>query len=375
MGWISSAWKEVKRGASSLGKEIKRAGSKIVNFGKRVIKGIGKVMGELGPLGTMALSLMAPWAVGVLQGMGGWAGTLGNFAAAVGNTVAAPFQALGQAAGKVVGDIGGALASNISNETISSGVMKITESLQTALGYEGGSVSENVSKIANSVSDDWGKVFHAQDGKLNLIKAPIQPDPSKAKIAEKAGTGLGVKGDATVPRPGETPKDFLGSNYMPEADVPDLLTEPKIQQATPPAPPNTQGGGFELGQAPANLNEYAPSPQEAGSFDTTVYEIKPPKLGDMEFTKDNTPKVTGKESWSDRIWDATKKTFLTPGQAQQGQTVYYDQSINVPQAEYPQTSATMGGGGGGSPFFRRPYRAGAIGTIGRVRTGFTAPQY
>lgn len=78
MGFLSKIGKGLKKAFKSVFKGIKKVVKPIGKALKKGLGKIGKVFGKLGPLGTLALSLMLPGLGALWTQFGGWASTLGG---------------------------------------------------------------------------------------------------------------------------------------------------------------------------------------------------------------------------------------------------------------------------------------------------------
>lgn len=180
---MSGVAKGIKKAVSGVGKVIKKAVKGVAKLGKSIVKGVGKFMGKLGPIGTIAIGVIAPWAVGAMAASGvGWVSALGNGLQAVGSAVSAPFKMAGQALGKGISSLGQA--------TGSKAFMGVTEKVASVLGYKGGSISEGFTNILNGVKGDFNTAFGTsyKDAAGNVLGKPVDLG------AVKAGAGSGPMG-------------------------------------------------------------------------------------------------------------------------------------------------------------------------------------
>lgn len=154
--------RSIGKAFKSIGKVVKKVVKGVVNFGKKVVKGVGKFMGKLGPIGTIALAVLAPMAATAMAGSGvGWLSSIGKGLKAIGGVVQAPFKAAGQIIGKGV-DFLGKGASNFfggADTIVGRGIGNLTETLTNKLGYSGGSVTENVKGIFNDSIMEFDTAF------------------------------------------------------------------------------------------------------------------------------------------------------------------------------------------------------------------------
>jgi len=114
-GFVKKVFKSVKKAFKSVFKRIKKI---VKPIGKALKKGLGKVgkfFGKLGPLGTLALSLMLPGLGTLWSQFGSWASTLSGPLGAVMKGVAAAGNTIGKVYSSVTGmikDTVGTIAGN-----------------------------------------------------------------------------------------------------------------------------------------------------------------------------------------------------------------------------------------------------------------------
>lgn len=149
--FLKKAGRAVGKVFKGVGRAVKKVVSGIVKFGKKIVKGVGKVMGKLGPIGTLAVGIIAPYALGAIAGAGmGWVSTAAQkaleFGSLVKSAVAAPFKALGQVAGKGISALG---------QSVGGKFATLTETMASKLGYTGGSVSEGIKNVFGEVGAKW----------------------------------------------------------------------------------------------------------------------------------------------------------------------------------------------------------------------------
>jgi len=105
MGFLSKIGKGLKKAFKSVFKRIKKV---VKPIGKALKKGLGKVgkfFGKLGPLGTLALSLMLPGLGTLWSQFGSWASTLSGPLGAIMNGVATAGNTIGRVYSSVTGMI------------------------------------------------------------------------------------------------------------------------------------------------------------------------------------------------------------------------------------------------------------------------------
>tara|TARA_R110002153_G_scaffold62365_1_gene167761 strand:- start:3204 stop:4412 length:1209 start_codon:yes stop_codon:yes gene_type:complete len=140
MGFLSKAWKGIKKGVKSIGKGIKSAFNKF-----------GKFMGKIGVLGQVAMMFVMPY-IGAALGSA-FTGAAGALAT---NTVGGALGAVGQAAGKMMQYVGSAVGKvgNVFNNVTKGVTDTLTNFAKTA-----------TNKLANTVGMD--NVF--QDAAANFF--------------------------------------------------------------------------------------------------------------------------------------------------------------------------------------------------------------
>jgi len=122
-----------------LGKGIKKLGKKIGGAFKKVFKGVGKFFSKLGPIGTMAMMIVAPYILGPLMaGIGsatGLGATAGTAAGAAGTGAAAASAAVSASTG-----ISGAVAKTMFSvgKALGTAAKTVTGALEGTLNVLGG---------------------------------------------------------------------------------------------------------------------------------------------------------------------------------------------------------------------------------------------
>lgn len=149
MGGVAKAVKKVVKG---VGKVVKKVVKGVVKLGKKVVKGVGKVMGKLGPIGMIALAVIAPYAIGAMASSSiGWVSSIGQGLQAVSSAISAPFKFVGNAISKGLGQAASG-ASNI----FSSITEKVTGFLSNV---SGSGVTEGAKQIATNAGSGFGEIF------------------------------------------------------------------------------------------------------------------------------------------------------------------------------------------------------------------------
>jgi hypothetical protein len=181
MGFLSKAWKGLKKGVKKVARGI-----------KKVVKKVGAAIGKLGIVGQIGMMFLMPYAMGALGSMFGTAGTLSGWSQTL-----------------------------LTHSNIASKALGHTLNLINNAGIAVGKVYNNVSSTISAAFDKTGNFlkgrgFVATDP-TNLIStiptdsSIIPTDPSK--LAVEASTKTGVVLDTGkalgLPTPAVTPVDSL----------------------------------------------------------------------------------------------------------------------------------------------------------------------
>jgi hypothetical protein len=181
MGFLSKAWKGLKKGVKKVARGI-----------KKVVKKVGAAIGKLGIVGQIGMMFLMPYAMGALGSMFGATGTLSSWSTTL----------LGH--------------SNIASQALGH-TLNLINTAGTAVGNVYNSVSSTISGALDKTGNFLkGRGFVATDP-TNLISA-IPTDPSiiptdPSKLAVEASTKTGVVLDTGkalgLPTPAVTPVDSL----------------------------------------------------------------------------------------------------------------------------------------------------------------------
>ena len=115
MGFLSKIGRGLKKAFKSVFKGIKKV---VKPIGKALKKGLGKIgkaFGKLGPLGTLALSLMLPGLGALWTQFGGWASTLGGPLGTIMKGIATAGNTIGRVYSSVTGMISDAVGTIAGN--------------------------------------------------------------------------------------------------------------------------------------------------------------------------------------------------------------------------------------------------------------------
>jgi hypothetical protein len=181
MGFLSKAWKGLKKGVKKVARGI-----------KKVVKKVGAAIGKLGIVGQIGMMFLMPYAMGALGSMFGATGTLSSWSTTL----------LGH--------------SNIASQALGH-TLNLINTAGTAVGKVYNNVSSTISEAFDKTGNFLkGRGFVATDP-TNLIStiptdsSIIPTDPSK--LAVEASTKTGVVLDTGkalgLPTPAVTPVDSL----------------------------------------------------------------------------------------------------------------------------------------------------------------------
>ncbi len=241
MGWLSKAWKGIKKAVKKTAKRIKNIAKKVVTslpggkklwklggkIGTKILKGVGKVVNKLGPVGMIALSVLAPYAAPLWSAFGaasaaagGVMGSIGSAIYTAGNWVAGTLGSMSQGISKAIGTIA---------EGGLSGIME--GSLSKAAG-------EAVNGFASAFSGEAGKaaveagVASATDFAIKEAAGQSLFDQTVGKMAEDVGGALGFdNSQITLSEAGATPVDAAGNPMASQGPEPfqiEAVNDPQI---------------------------------------------------------------------------------------------------------------------------------------------------
>ena len=219
-----------------IGKKIKKLGKKIGGAFKKVFKGIGKFFQKLGPIGTMAMMIIAPYVLGPLMagmgaasGVGATAGTaagsagVGGVAATtavssasgISGAVAKTMFHVGKALGTVGKTVTGALEGTLNvlgggSFTVAGQAAAPGINIGTKL-VEGASwVASEASSIMKMPGEQIGKIMPGDGSMLSEARSKLFGDP----IFDSTGNLIG-NSDVTVPTPDEVASNEIGGPRTP----------------------------------------------------------------------------------------------------------------------------------------------------------------
>lgn len=160
MGIFSKIKRAFKKITSGIGRAIKKVVKGIGKVAKSILKPIGKVFGKLGPIGTLAIGFIVPWAVGAMATMGGTIGAIGKGLQAVGKFATAPIRAAGKLVGNAVGAGAQAIGNAVGTEGLfGQGINSITSKVANLVGYNGSGVTSGVTDIFRDAAVSMDSAF------------------------------------------------------------------------------------------------------------------------------------------------------------------------------------------------------------------------
>lgn len=293
MGILSKAWKGLKktvkkvaRGAKKLAKKIAYAdptglGKKAWDFsskvGKKVMKGVGKVVNALGPVGMIALSIIAPYAAPLWSAFGAAAAASTSIWGTIGQAI--------YTAGNWVGGTLGAMTQGISK-----GISQLA--------------SGSFSKAGSSVVQGFAKAFSGEAGKAG-VKAGVE---AATKSAIQSAAGKSVMDQVT----GEIAKDMGMGTTAPTVPT-DEVGNQMLSKGPEP---------FSVDKA-AGLDNYAPAPASdaltpsVGERLNTATSLGPISNTQAKAAITNTPQSGSLLSKAGKV----AKSLLAGGQQQSIQSV------------------------------------------------------
>lgn len=227
MGFLSKVWRGVKKVAKGAAKRVKKIAKGIVTslpggqklwkeggrLGTKIMKGIGKITDALGPVGMIALSVLAPYAAPLWSSFGAAASAAGGFWGSVGTAV---YNAGNWVAGtlgsmsKGISEAFSNIASGSFSKGIDAGVKGFADAFSGKAGtaaVEQGTQKALAAATANAVTDSTVNQI-AQELTVNpnqfMDVAPTGPSgmmgQQTAYTTTKASiTGAGVDVAATNP--------------------------------------------------------------------------------------------------------------------------------------------------------------------------------
>ncbi len=207
-------FKGIKNVAKGIGKVVKGVAKGIKNLGKGIVKGvkgafkgIGKVMGKLGPIGSIALMFVLPGIGAALGGM--WTGmstamtSYVGFGQTVVNAVGAGMQWAANAATyikELPGKMMGKLGETSLGQTVKGTYKSVTDKMASAFEYVGGSVKEGAANMWQSAKEfvgmpgekagmDVGSIV-GKGAEKSMVNQAVNANPEFLKMANSSGVSV-----------------------------------------------------------------------------------------------------------------------------------------------------------------------------------------
>lgn len=262
MGFLSKIGKGLKKAFKSVFKGIKKV---VKPIGKALKKGLGKIgkaFGKLGPLGTLALSLMLPGLGALWTQFGGWASTLGGPLGTIMKGIAT--------AGNTIGNVYSSVTGMISDT-----VGKIAGNTIGKIPVGGG---KNLTDVYKGFTEWVGKSMDNLRMKAGLPTKNITPTTAM-EDATKLGEEVANIQDIT-PKLGDT-SDMINIKMK----EPSLLSSDG-QLLTGADIPSPEFTIETTGKPSASLKEYLGDTMKYDATPTTKvitgFEKNPLKVGEIE---------------------------------------------------------------------------------------------
>lgn len=240
MGFLSKVWKGAKKLVKGAAKKVKKLAKGVVTalpggqklwkeggrLGKKVLKGIGKITSALGPVGMIAMSVLAPYAAPLWNAFGAAAAGAGGIWGTIGTAI--------YNGANWVGGTLGSMTSGISNglSTLAKGGFK---GLGTSLGKAGSEVLKGFTKAFSGEAGQAG----IQAGIKAATDSAIQQAAGKSVLDQVTDK---IAGDISSGSAPQVALDEAGNKAFssgPEAfkiqasNVPDFGTAPASEALTP----------------------------------------------------------------------------------------------------------------------------------------------
>lgn len=260
MGFLSKIGRGLKKAFKSVFKGIKKV---VKPIGKALKKGLGKIgkaFGKLGPLGTLAMSLMLPGLGALWTQFGGWASTLGGPLGTIMKGIAT--------AGNTIGNVYSSVTGMISDT-----VGKIAGNTIGKIPVGGG---KNLTDVYKGFTEWVGKSMDNLRMKAGLPTKNITPTTAM-EDATKLGEEVANIQDIT-PKLGDT-SDMINIK----------MKEPSLLSSTDGGIPTVSAPEFTIettGKPSASLKEYLGDTMKYDATPTTKvitgFEKNPLKVGEIE---------------------------------------------------------------------------------------------
>lgn len=299
---------------SKIGKAIGKVFKGIKKVFKKVIDGIGKVMGKLGPIGSIALGFVLGPVVGTLAKANGLTGQIFSGIQAVQKAISLPFEAVKQVGGTILGDALGTLGKTVGADNfIGEGLMSLSEKILTGInnvgvdGVSGGlqGAMDNIGAAWDGVTESFNQTLGHTGSTSLSVEDTLGLHPDTISAVETPIESIGLEGmdkslaiDSLDPTP--MPNVYGAEGYM------------GAELAGPPALEQLSGQSLlEASQDPYGnvFNTDYGTTETLGNVYGTPVEIN---KGDYQFNlpeEESSLWDKGKEALGDMT-----KSLLTPSQ-------------------------------------------------------------
>ena len=262
---FKKVFKKFKKILSPIGKELKKG-----------LKGVGKFFGKLGPVGTLALSLMLPGIGSALTSFGAWAGVSGG-AAPFAGTIFGPLGKVIQGVAKVGQGVG-----NVFTD-VTGFVDKVVKDIPgVGKAYEGfsGWVSNKLDKTRQMFGLETSMDKAGFESTLNENAKTLQSVKDVNSIAPTPTEPIVKPSEMFGAETSTTPSRLSDDELFAKAEQESLLS----QKATPKVEPKTFKEMYpdrETIEVPVGYSEKAP--MELERFNTTdSFKKKPFNTYELE---------------------------------------------------------------------------------------------
>lgn len=230
MGWLSKAWKGVKGAVKKVARTVKKISKKIAyatpggkeawdfssKVGEKAMSVVGKVVNKLGPVGMIALSVLAPYAAplwaafgAAAAAAGGIMGSIGTAIFTAGNWVAGTLGAMSQGISKAIGTIAEGGISGLANGTLSKAGAQAVEGFASAFTGQAGQAGVQAGVSA------------ATDFAIKEAAGQTLFDQTVGKMANDTMGSLGFESqDQFLSNAGSVSVDEAGNQMMSQSSVP-----------------------------------------------------------------------------------------------------------------------------------------------------------
>lgn len=289
MGFLSKAWKGIKktvkkvaRGAKKLAKRIVTAtpwGKKLWKeggrLGTKILKGVGKITNALGPVGMIALSVLMPYAAPLWHGFGAAAAASSSIFGTVGTAIYNGANWVGATMGSMTSGISKGI-SNLATGKFAAAGDAVTKGFVDAFSGEAGKagikagVQAAAQSAASSAAGDsiWKQTtdkimgdvgttqtdYERLNSKINADQSnvtqwdPLNPKATQQPVAMSTGTMDTTAVDASGVMAPTAAKASSGSLLSKAGDVAKSMLSGQGQQSAPMSSPiSAVGGGQRQG--------------------------------------------------------------------------------------------------------------------------------